>query len=397
MQYDMIIVGGGLVGASLAIALQSTHLSIALIDARQETKLDPRLFALSASSCQFLKNLELWDQLTPFATPIHQVHVSRQGHFGSLRLNPADVGLKALGHVIPAQHIETILLSKLKQLTHVTLYQGATLTQLLVNDSTISLTIEDQQTHNLHAPMVIGADGTHSTVRSLLNIPTRIFNYQQSALVTRTCLQRSHHHIAYERFNDKGAIAMLPLSGNECATIWTADTPTIEQLMTLSDQAFLTHLQSEFGYRLGRFHSIVKRHVFPLQMLQVEKKVIPGILLLGNAAHTLHPIAAQGFNLALYEVAMLVDNIQEKIDKNGSFNREWLYESNEIAQKQQTTSVALSHRLAQLFLTRSSLVNMMLQLGMMGLDILNPVKKRLLQKILGRSTPTSRLLLSDDE
>src|SRR5579883_942585 len=222
MHYDLIIVGGGLVGAGLAAALPDKR--IALIDAKLPSQDDPRLFALNYGSCQFLQHLGLWPMLAAHAAPIHQVHVSYQGRFGAVRLTREDAHLPTLGHVIPARFIEAALHDKLASSIHITLYRPAKLISLHQQEGRVTLTLDTAIGQKiLHAPLVIGADGTESTVRSQLNIPITVVDYHQSAIVTRTTLKRSHHHIAYERFVDNGAIAMLPLVGNECATIWTAE------------------------------------------------------------------------------------------------------------------------------------------------------------------------------
>ncbi|MFZ2314185.1 MAG: FAD-dependent monooxygenase [Gammaproteobacteria bacterium] len=392
MRYDLIIVGGGLVGAGLAAALQMSGLQIALIDARMPSSNDPRLFALNAGSCQFLDNLNLWDELSSFASPIHQVHISEQGRFGAVRLNRDDVHLSSLGHVIPARYIEGALNERLLSLPNVTLYRPATLKTLEQDSAGVILTIEKSDgTEVLTSKLVIAADGTASTVRSLLNIKTEVFDYEQSALVTRTILARPHAQIAYERFQDDGAIAMLPLINNECATIWSASTDRITELMNLSDADFLAALQESFGYRLGRLKGISQRHVFPLKMVQAEKAVEGNVFLLGNAAHTLHPIAAQGFNLALYEVAILVETILAKRDEIHAAD---LQRVSEKIKKQQKTSIGVSHRISQVFASKSRLAAIATQLGMMGLDIATPLKRHFISGIMGRSGRVPRLLLN---
>lgn len=397
LHYDLIIVGGGLVGAGLAVALRQSNVRIALVDARLPGHDDPRLFALNNSSCQFLENLNIWTALAPHAAAIHQVHVSHQGRFGAVRLRAEDLALPTLGHVVPACYIEEVLNEALASLSNCTTYRPAKLHALHQQDGFAQLKIimEDKEIM-LQSPLVIGADGTESTVRKQLNIVTDIVDYQQSALVTRTSLQRSHQQIAYERFHSQGAIAMLPLVGNECATIWTADHATIEQLMSLSDAAFLTELQSQFGYRLGRLLAVSKRHVFPLRMVRAKKAVEQCVFLLGNSAHTLSPIAAQGFNLALYEVAVLVEGIVEKMARQETFTAMDLEGVNAKTQKQQAISVGISHRLAQLFSQESHLMTCLIQLGMVGLDIAAPIKSRLLNSMMGRRGQVPHLFLSQE-
>lgn len=397
-RFDLIIVGGGLVGASLALALRSSGLSIALIDARQPGFDDPRLLALNSSSCQFLKNLGLWQKLALHATPIHQVHVSQRGHFGAVRLHRDDVCLPSLGHVIPACFIETAMHDALQALPHFTLFQPATLQTLQSDDHGVEITIMSAQGEKkLYSPILIGADGTESTVRTQLGMTVKTVDYQQSAIVTKTLLHRSHQNIAYERFNAHGAIAMLPLTDDTCATIWTADNEKVAQLMALSEVEFLQTLQKEFGYRLGRLQGVQQRHVFPLRMVQVENAVVQGVYLLGNSAHTLHPIAAQGLNLALYEVASLAQHMMEKRANNEWLTTVDLQQIGVQTQKQQAISINLSHRLAKLFSNKSVWIAMALQLGMIGLDVATPIKKRFIENVMGRMGRMPQLLLRSNE
>lgn len=395
MQYDLIIVGGGLVGAGLAVALRQSHLRIALIDAKLPSSDDPRLFALNTSSCQFLENLQIWPKLAMHAAPIQQVHVSHQAHFGAVRLRCEEVNLPSLGYVIPARHIEAALNHELMNLPHCTVYRPAKLQAIQQHPNVARLTITTEDGEKIvESPIVIGADGTESTVRTLLNIHTDIFDYEQSAIVTRTSLNRSHRNIAYERFDAHGAIAMLPLVGNECATIWTVANTKMTQLMELSNAAFLQTLQTVFGYRLGRLHNISQRYVFPLRMVRAEKAVEQSVFLLGNSAHTLHPIAAQGFNLALYEVAALAEGIMEKAAKHASFTALDLENISAQTLKQQAMSIGVSHRLSHFFANNSRLLGLAVQLGMISLDISTPIKRKFIAGMMGRKGRVPSLLLS---
>lgn len=394
MQYDIIIVGGGLVGLSLALALHDTNLRIAVINARLPQHDDPRLFALNYSSCQLFNNLGLWPAFSSKVAPIHKVHVSYRGRFGAVRLHHQDIGLATLGHVIPANEIEIALQNKIAELDKVTLYQPAKVISLNINENTQVL-ISNAMNENieLQAKLIIGADGNDSTVRRLLNISTHEYNYKQSAIVTRTNLHRvqAQEGTAYERFYTDGAIAMLPLPDNQYATIWTASDTTIAELMSLSDSQFLQTLQKIFGYRLGRFDAISKRYTYPLRMIHAQKMQRDNVFLLGNSAHALHPIAAQGFNLALYEVAMLAEYISEKSTTHISTID--LQQISDLIYKQQRFSMTFSHRLANL--QTSSIINNYSQLGMIFLDLVMPIKRYFIKHVLGRSGRVPQLLLRD--
>lgn len=370
MIYDIIIVGGGMVGASFAYALRDTPHRIALIDNTALNPLDDhRLIALNTSSQAFLKQCELWEKLESFATPIHEIHVSERGSFGMTRLQQQN-----LGYVVPAKNINAILYEHLAQ-TKIDILRPANLTQLTEFDDQVEIKISTPQGEKtLTSKILIGADGSHSTVRKLLNIPTKSIDYQQSALVTITTLQRHHRYVAYERFHTTGAIAMLPLEDNQCATIWSDKTAIISELKQLSDAAFLQRLQQQFGYRLGRLCATQKRHVFPLHFIQAELMGKQHTLLIGNAAHTIHPLAAQGLNLAFQEVAQLVQIIlQQSLD---------IKQLQKVFLPRQHFSLQLSHRLNRLFSTDFFLLNCARQLGLLSFDILPFIKQRFIKQLI---------------
>lgn len=391
--YDLIIIGGGVVGSGFALALQSLPLKIALIDAKIPSNDDARLFALNEGSCQFLKNLDLWPALAAYAAPIHQVHVSNRGHFGAVRLNAHDAGLPQLGYVIPAKYIESALNETLAHST-VDIYQPARLNSVVQTDSVVTLEVATaEKVIKLQAPLVVGADGTESTVRQQLKITADIHDYGQSAIVFRTRLNRSHGQTAYERFTTEGAIAMLPLTGDECASIWSVEQTKAQTLIALSDRDFLKTLQQAFGYRLGKFQSVSPRATYPLRMVMAEKQVVGNVFLLGNAAHTIHPIAAQGFNLALYEVAALVEGMANMLQQNKPLRSQDLESIYATATQHQATSVGFSHRLSEIFGAQSRIPAALLGLGLVGLDNIPPIKAKLLTTLLGRAGNVPALLL----
>jgi 2-octaprenyl-6-methoxyphenol hydroxylase len=377
MKFDIAIVGGGMVGAALAAALHDTSLKIALIDAAESHANDHRLIALNYASYAFFKKINIWSELENHASAIHQVHVSTRGHFGTTRISAKEMGVEQLGFVVPAKEINIALYKKLTELNHVTILRGAKLTSLSQHTTHVDLTLAPK-TEMIEAAIVIGADGTFSTVRELLQIPTEIIDYQQKALVTITKLKRSHQHVAYERFLAKGAIAMLPLTGERAATIWSGDEKRIDELLKLSDEDFVASLQENFGFRLGKFLKIEERFSYPLKFSKSKAQIKNRVMLIGNAAHTVHPIAAQGLNLALYEVDVLAAHFKQQLSLTDlpNFNM------------QQKVSVNLSHRLTELFSADFFIVNAGRQLGMIGLDVCSSAKKQFGKRVLGLIKPT---------
>lgn len=394
--FDLIIVGGGLVGTSLAIALHDSDLKVALIDSAEPKQDDPRLFALNIGCCAFLKALNVWPTLTPHATPIQNVHVSHRGHFGAVRLRAEDLNLQALGYVVPAYCVEKAMNDLLNQYDHCTSFRPARVHTVTQNDRKTELLVTQQDKEiTLSAPVIIGADGTHSTVRTALGFATDTYDYQQSAIVTRVRCSHHHNFRAYERFIEDGAIALLPLANNECALILTIATSKAEQLKQEPDDVFLAFIQDQIGFRLGKLHACHSRHIFPLRQLRVASPIKENVYLLGNAAQTLHPIAAQGFNLALYEVAMLVEAIKEKRASHKNFNKEDLFLLWEKTKKQKLMSTNVSHYLSRIFLESNFLMNQLTQLGMMGMTIVPPLRKYFLNKLLGSGAHTPKFLLSE--
>lgn len=382
MKYDIAIVGGGMVGAAFACALANTPLRIALIDAAASHSNDHRLIALNYASCEFFKKLNLWLQLAPHASAIQEVHVSNRGHFGTTRLSAAEMDVEQLGHVVPAREINTALYARLDELENIDILRSAKLTTLIQHENHIDLTLQLESGQELiESAIVIGADGTFSTVRDLINIPTETIEYQQKALVTITELQRDHHNIAYERFLPNGAIAMLPLTEQCAATIWSGDEKYIDELLKLSDQDFLEILQNTFGFRLGKLLKTQQRFSYPLRFIRAKQQIKDRVILIGNAAHTVHPIAAQGLNLALYEVDVLAEHFKKQP------SQELTLENLPDFLKQQNLSMNLSHRLTQLFSTDFFVVNAAKQWGMMGLDLCTFAKKRFGKGMLGLIKP----------
>lgn len=389
--YDIVIVGGGMVGASLACALRSTDFTIALVDASSLVQNeDPRLIALNYSSYCLFKHLAIWESLAPYAAAIDQVHVSHRGRFGITRLTAIDANLPTLGYVVPAKYINAGLYNCLAHQKNITLIRPATLNNLEQHPDKVILSVATTEGEkNIVGKIIIGADGSHSTVRHLMGISTQTIDCQQSALVTTTTLQRSHRHIAYERFLEKGAIAMLPLPDEHVATIWTDDCEKITALQQQSDEEFLQTLQQQFGYRLGKLKKIGNRFTFPLQWIYAEKSIKNRTILLGNALHTLHPIAATGLNLALFEIAELASYLSTltTIDESLSLETENIFST-----LQQKRSQKLSETLSWLFSTDFFFLNKARQIGMVSLDSCSRLKKYFTQRAIGQTGKVPLLL-----
>jgi len=315
--YDIIIIGNGMVGASLANALATLDLRIAIIDKtplnQSKTpsgKLDGRKIALSLGSYKILQQIGIWPYLTTAATMIKQVHVSQKNKFGAVLINAADMNAATLGYVVAAEAFNQAFYSALKDNTKIEWLCPAILQNIeLATPANVTISQHGQE-KKLTAKLIVAADGALSYSRQLLNIAVKEKDYQQTALVSSVQLTQPHHHIAYQRLTNDAVIAMLPMQKKTYGVVYTAPKQYIEQLLIHDDDTLLKQLQQQFGYRLGRLEKLGPRFTYPIKLIIATEQVKPNFLLLGNAAHNLSPIAAQGFNLALQDIYCLSHLIQ---------------------------------------------------------------------------------------
>jgi 2-octaprenyl-6-methoxyphenol hydroxylase len=308
--YDLIIVGGGLAGNCLALALKDTGLRCAIIEANTPEQLanspaGDRALALAAGTVQQLDILDAWQGIHHVATAIKNIHISDRGHFGKTRLSAEKEHVDALGYVITARDIET----------HVAQLVANTDTVQICPARVVSLTSDANKTCvsiqqgddsiTLTAKLLVGADGGQSSIRQLLNIGQQITEYGQTALVTTVKSTLAHRNTAFERFTASGPLALLPMANNQCAVVWTRTTDDAKALMQSSEADFLAELQNCFGYKLGKLSLIAPRRSFPLSLIRAEKMQANRAVIIGNAVHQLHPVAGQGFNLGLRDVVQL--------------------------------------------------------------------------------------------
>lgn len=307
---DIVIVGGGLIGAMCLLALKNSGYRIRLIDVqpldtRLQLDFDARSLALSMASVRLLQMLNLWSPMEAHACAITTIHVSQQGHFGQARLVAAE---QPFGYVLEIQQLHAALQPLLP---HQDIDAPA---ELMAYDlDSQQVTIRTAQGEKiLKTRLLIAADGADSSVRQLCGLPANVKHYAQHALVANIGLRRSHHHIAYERFTKQGPLALLPMTAQRMACIWSLPSAQATQYLQLTDNALMHELQQAFGYRLGRFEKIGTRQIFPLRQIIMPRLVHQSVVFIGNAAHTLHPVAGQGFNLGLRDVAMLAQCIQQQ-------------------------------------------------------------------------------------
>lgn len=314
--YDLIIVGAGLAGNCLALALKNTGLNIAIVEAasRQQLRDSPagdRALALAAGTVELLQSLGAWEHIAAKACPIKNIHISDRGHFGKTRLAATDYQVAALGYVISARDIEQQVAELVEQ-TGITCLYETRIAGLMSGRDSINVSLK-QHNHalNLSAQLLVGADGGQSSVRKLLEIPQQVTEYGQTALVTTVQSSKPHNNTAYERFTEQGPLALLPMGHKLSAVVWTRDHEQAMSLMSSGEADFVAELQACFGYRLGALKLAAPRRAFPLSLIRAKSMVSGRAVIIGNAAHQLHPVAGQGFNLGIRDVAQLAEMLIE--------------------------------------------------------------------------------------
>jgi 2-octaprenyl-6-methoxyphenol hydroxylase len=396
--YDLVIVGGGLVGASLAIALSGHGLRMALVEAATpsadtQPNYDDRALALAYGSRRIFEGLGLWHAIAPQAGPIERIHVSERGQFGFTHLDCAEESVPALGYVITARELGRTLLARLPELHDLDIIAPARVTAVSVDDEQALLRLDagDQQ-RELSARLLVAADGVKSFIRDAMQLPVRRWEYGQSAVVANITPERPHRQVAYERFTGTGPVALLPMNDERCALVWTVADSELEEVLALDDASFMQRFQARFGQRLGRFVRVGARQGYPLAMVRATESVRPRLAVIGNAAHTLHPIAGQGFNLGLRDVAALADVLADAMA--GSEDIGELAVLQRYAQwrgrDQQLVSLA-TDGLARLFANPLVPLRIGRNLGMLAMDILPGARHRLARAAMGLTGRLPRL------
>lgn len=311
--YDLLIAGGGLAGNCLALALKDSGLRYAVIEAQSRELTDAsgagdRALALAAGTVVMLEALGMWQGVAADATPIKAIHVSDRGHFGKTRLTAENEQVQALGYVIAARILEQHAAALVQQVGIEVLSPVRLIGAMAGSDGIHASLKSGDEALNLSARLLVGADGGSSSVRQLMQIGQRSVDYGQTAIVTTVKTTLPHRNVAYERFTDSGPLALLPL-GQDCAVVWTRKTEEAGELMATGNAEFTAALQDCFGYRLGVLSLAAPRRVFPLTLVRAEKLYAARTVIVGNAAHQLHPVAGQGFNLGLRDVVQLAEQL----------------------------------------------------------------------------------------
>ena len=397
--YDILVIGGGMVGASLACALGGTGLRIAVVEAvpltaSTQPSYDERTIALAFGSRRIFEGIGVWGEVARLgATPIEKIHISDRGRFGFTHFSHTELGQEALGYVVEARVLGLALLARLQQLPNVAWLCPATLESVdFQPESAVARIRHDGTTHDLRARLVVAADGADSAVRNIAGIEFERTEYGQSAVVTTVTINQPHQNTAYERFTGTGPLALLPMSDNRMAVVWSTRTDNVEALLSLSDEEYLVRLQERFGDRLGTFTRLGRRRAYPLMLTRVAEHVRPRLALIGNAAHTVHPVAGQGFNLGLRDVAALAEVlVAAQREGRDLGDLEVLKRYADWRARDNRVIATFTNSLIRVFSNDFPPLAFARNLGLLAVDLVPPLKRRLLRITSGLAGKLPRL------
>ena len=400
----IVIAGGGMVGVSLAIALGNAlpkSTGILLVEgfpfpeaqpdgkASYHPSFDARSTALSYSSRLIYERIGVWSALEQWLCAIERIHVSSKGHFGSTVLNAADHAWPALGYVVENAWLGNALIQALYQQDRVEVLSPQKVVAARPAHNGVRVQLDGGDAAQIDADLLIVADGAASSLRETLGVSVEEKPYGQLALIANIATAQAHAGCAFERFTDEGPLALLPLlpaaSGeSRSALVWTLPPERAEQLLHCEQDEFLRALQERFGYRLGRLTKVGERHAYPLQLVQSAEQVRQGIVVMGNAAHALHPVAGQGFNLALRDVEELARVLADAMQQGralGDLRSLQLYEQRQKGDQART--IGFSDRVPALFMQADPLISLGRDLALAGLDVMPAFKHQFVRHAAG--------------
>jgi 2-octaprenyl-6-methoxyphenol hydroxylase len=402
-QFDIVIAGGGMVGVSLALQLGAVlpvHTTILLVESfpvpapveggipEYHPAFDARSTALSYSSRLIYEHMQVWEELRQWLCAIESIHVSSRGRFGSTLLQASDHQWSALGYVVENAWMGNALVQQLYRRGRVEVRCPARVVGATPEGAGVSLQLEGEA-GNIQAGLLLVADGVNSGLRDQLGVAVSEKPYRQHALIANIASAEPHRGCAYERFTDTGPLALLPLhqaSGAEhrSALVWTLPAEQARHLKDCAEDEFLQTLQERFGYRLGRLLKVGERHEYPLSLVQSSEQVRQGVVVMGNAAHALHPVAGQGFNLALRDVAELGRVLSEGMTAGltpGDLSMLQRYQRRQ--QPDQDRTIQFSDQVPALFMHSDPLLGLGRDLALAGLDIMPGLKREFVRHAAG--------------
>jgi len=394
--YDMVIIGGGMVGSSFALALAKAidSASILMIDTHEISKkklpsFDDRSTALSFGSSQILSNSGVWEKLKKDANKIEKIQVSDKGHIGTTQLSSSDYDIDALGYVIENRVFGAVINDAIESTSSIDYLAPASVTKLTPKADGMLVELEKENyRQTIEASLVVLADGGRSPLCSQLGINRDSVDYGQRALIANIQFQLPHQNQAFERFTDTGPLAVLPLAShdneNRASLVWTISNTQADEYASFDQSQLVSRLQERFGDRLGEIFKIGKLSSYPLSLVTAKEQIRPGLALLGNAAHTLHPVAGQGFNLALRDANALVASLILAREKGKSFgDMKVLQHYLDGQMKDQQQAILATDTLVRLFSNSSISKSLLRKCGLLSLELAPGFKQGFARQAMG--------------
>ncbi|MDC4314465.1 FAD-dependent monooxygenase [Acinetobacter baumannii] len=390
MQQQVIIVGGGMVGLSLSLMLAKANIAVKLLEAVKypnyddqnvapyHSSFDARNTALSRRSVQIYQKLGLWDALQQYATPILQVHITEQGSFGKARLIAEQEKVESFGQVIENAWLGRVLLTQVRQQPLIELIDGVQVTALTQDAEQVHIEAQrGDELLKLESKLLIAADGRDSFCRQAIGVGVDVHDYDQVAIVTTVQTSKPHEHVGFERFSALGPLALLPLPGEyRRSVVWPVKKGTEgEWLGEENDQHFLDALQKTYGDRAGKFEKTGKRFSYPLSQVLAHKQAVGRVILMGNAAHTIHPVAGQGFNLCLRDADVLLRYLVNQLsasDDIGNPDNLLAYEQARLSDQQRV--IKFCDTVVRGFSNQNPLLKLIRNTGLIAFDVIPGVK-----------------------
>lgn len=397
--YDVVVAGGGMIGTSFALALAPLGLRVAVVEAvaraaAEQPSFDERSTALSRSSQRMFTAMGLWDEIKAAATPIHSIHVSEKGRFGFSHIDAEEQGVEALGYVVINRVLGEVLQVALEKQETVDLICPARITAVKSGEQKSVVRVDQEgSTRKLSCRLVVAADGARSGVREMLGISAQHRDYGQHAIVGNVLTEKAHANRAFERFTESGPLAMLPIADDRAAFVWIVQSAEVENVLAMDDAEFTERLQEGFGLRLGRFSKVGVRAAYPLGLSKANGLVVKRGVLIGNAAHGLHPVAAQGFNLGLRDVAALSDCIADaRVDADVDPGSHCILEEYaDWRRADQGKLVQFTDGIVRLFGSNVPAVRTLRNIGMLGFDVIPGVRTLFAKHTMGLAGKLPRL------
>ncbi len=399
---DIAIVGGGLAGASLAIALAPLGFKVTLIEAvafksAHQPSYDDRTLVLSHSSCRILSGMGLWEKLAPDATAVRKIFVTQMDRPGQVVLDPAELGLTEFGHVVEARRFGAAVQKQLQQTENVEVLCPASVTAIEIGEASNVLHLaanKDGESMTLAARLVVAADGANSSIRNHLKIPVQSRDYGQTAVICNVTPELPHQGQSFECLTTSGPFAVLPHTGMRCGLVWSASTQDAAVLMELDDETFLARAGQRFGTALGAFKKIGRRSAYPLKLVRARQDICSRLVILGNAAHAIHPVGAQGFNLALRDVAVLAEILADDGQDDPGEDR-LLQQYSRWRKIDQHGTISWSDGMTRLFAHPSVLAAGLRTAGFMAYALLPGLRRQIANKAMGYRGRVPRLALGE--